>query len=46
MDSDREVLIEAFSFNNDQVEVSSLLSKISSFKKKDIVIGLKSTTLL
>ncbi|MGL4989539.1 MAG: IS110 family transposase [Fusobacteriaceae bacterium] len=43
MNSDGEVLVEAFSFNNDQVGFSSLLSKISSFEKKDIVIGLEST---
>ena len=43
MNSDGEVLVEAFSFNNDQVGFSSLLSKISSFEKKDVVIGLEST---
>lgn len=43
MSSDGEVLVEAFSFNNDQAGFSSLLSKISSFEKKDIIIGLEST---
>ncbi|MGL4864678.1 MAG: IS110 family transposase [Cetobacterium sp.] len=43
MNSDGEILVEAFSFNNDQDGFSSLLSKISSFEKKDVVIGLEST---
>ena len=41
--SDGEVLIEPFKFTNDNDGFCMLASKLSSFEKDDIIIGLEST---
>ena len=43
MDSDGVVLVEPFAFDNDAPGFSKLISKIASFPKEQIVIGLEST---
>lgn len=43
LSSDSEVLIEPFKFTNDSDGFFMLLSKLSSFDKDSIIIGLEST---
>ena len=41
--SDGEVLIEPFKFTNDSDGFFTLLSKLNSFEKDNVIIGLEST---
>ena len=43
MNSDGEILVEAFSFSNDHSGFQKLLKHLSSFPKEDILIGMEST---
>ena len=43
LSSDGEILIEPFKFTNDNDGFPLLLSKLSSFEKSNIIIGLEST---
>ena len=43
MNSDGEILVEAFSFSNDHSGFQKLLEHLSSFPKEDILIGMEST---
>ena len=43
MDSDGIVLVEPFAFDNDAPGFSKFISKIASFSKEQIIIGLEST---
>ena len=43
LSSDGEILIEPFKFTNDNDGFHLLLSKLSSFEKSNIIIGLEST---
>jgi transposase len=43
MSADGEVLINPFSFTNDHNGFQSILSKLSTFEKESLVIGMEST---
>ena len=43
MNSDGEILVEAFSFSNDHSGFQKLLKHLSSFPKENILIGMEST---
>ena len=43
MNTDGEVLLKPFAFNNNAEGFSSLLKKLNSFDKSELLIGLEST---